>query len=56
MKNDQNLSNIFCHNDHDVFNKLSQINIINIMGGFHILLVTLKVFYKKWNLKGLKEW
>ena len=25
MKNDQNLSEIFCHNDHDVFYKLSQI-------------------------------
>ena len=25
VKNDQNLSNIFCHNDHDVFYKHSQI-------------------------------
>ena len=62
MKNDQNLSNILCHNDHGVFYKLSQIvlieenkSIVNIIGGFYILLVTLKVFYRKCNLKGLKE-
>ena len=63
MKNDQNFSNIFCHNDHDVIYKLSRIiwlkkkneSIVNIMGGFHILLVTLKVFYKKCNSKGLNE-
>ena len=43
----------FCHNDQDVFYKLSQIiwiikneSIVN-MGGFHLLLVALEVFYKK---------
>ena len=62
MKNDHNLSNIFCHNDYDVFYKLSQIiwikkneSILNMLGGFHILLVSLKGFYKKCNLKSLKE-
>ena len=62
VKNDQNLSNVFSHNDHDIFYKLSQIiwikkneGIVNIMGGFHILLVILKIFYRKRNLKGLKE-
>ena len=61
-ENDLNLSNIFCLNDHDVFYKLSQIiwikkneSIVNKMGGFHILLLTLKNFYIKCNLKGLRE-
>ena len=45
MKNDQNLSNTFCHNDHDVFYKLSQISIVNTMGCFHILQMTRKDFY-----------
>ena len=31
-------------------------SIVNIMGGFYILLVTPKVIYKYYNLMGLKEW
>ena len=26
------------------------------MGGFHILLVKLKILYKKYNLLGLQQW
>ena len=59
MKSDQNMNYIFCRSDQDVFCKPSQIiwkerkyeNIINIMGEFHILLVTLKVLYKRYNLR-----
>ena len=30
--------------------------IINILGGFHILLVNLKIIYKKYGLLGLRGW
>ena len=47
-----------------VFYKISQIiwkdkkydSVINIMVGFHILLVKLKILYKKYNLLGLQHW
>ena len=62
-KSDQNLNYIFCHSDQDAFYKPSEIiwketkyqSIINIMGGFHILLVTQKVLYEKYNIMGLKN-
>ena len=64
FKKDQNLNYNFCHNDQNIFHKLSHIIwkenkyeiIVNRMGGFHIFLVTLNVLYKKYNLMGLKEW
>ena len=48
-----------------MFYKISQImwkeedkykGIISIMGGFHILLVNLKILYKKYGLLGLRGW
>ena len=66
LKEDLEIQNIFCHSDQDVFYKMSQIiwkeeskkyeGIINIMGSFHILLVNLKVLYKKYALLGLRDW
>ena len=64
LKNDLEIDNRFCYSDQDVFYKISQIirtegdkysGIINIMGGFHILLVNLKILYKKYGLLGLRE-
>ena len=55
LKTDLELDNIFCHSDQDVFYKISQImwkerdkykGIINIMGGFLILLLKLKFFIR----------
>ena len=55
LKSDLEIDNIFCYSDQDVFYKISQImwkegdrykGIINIMGGFHIPLVNLKILYK----------
>ena len=55
LKSDLEIDNIFCYSDQDVFYKISQImwkegdkykGIINIMGGFHIVLVNLKILYK----------
>ena len=59
LKSDLEINHIFCQSDQDVFYKISQIiwkdkkyeRVINIMGGFHILLVKLKILYKKYNLQ-----
>ena len=65
LKSDLEIDNIFCHSDQDVFYKISQImwkngdkykGIINVMGGFHIFLVNLKILYKKYGLLGLRGW
>ena len=65
LKSNLEIDNIFCHSDQDVFYKISQImwkegdkykGIINIMGGFHTLLVNLKILYKKNGLLGLRGW
>ena len=64
MQWDFEIKHKFCHSDQDVFYKISQIiwkdtkydRFINIMGGFHILLVKLKILYKKYNLLGLEQW
>ena len=64
LKSDLVINHIFCHSDQDIFYKISQIiwkdkkcdSVINIMGGFHILLVKLKILYKKYNLLGLQQW
>ena len=54
---------IFCHSDQDAFLKISQILskkgdkwIINLMGGVHILLVNLKIRYKKHGMLDLRDW
>ena len=47
FKNDSEINNIFCHSNQDVFYKIS--HVINIMGGFHILQVKLKILYTKYN-------
>ena len=54
---------IFCHSDQDAFLKMSQILskkgdkwIINLMGGFHIFLVNLKIRYKKHGMLNLRDW
>ena len=68
LKSDVEIDNIFFHSDQDVLLKISQImwkeevkykGIINIMGGFHILLnppVNLNILYKKHGLLGLRGW
>ena len=64
LKSNLEIYNIFCHNDQDVFYKISQMwkegdyyrGIINIMGGSHILLVNLKIIYKKYGLLVLRGW
>ena len=65
LKSDLEIDNIFCHRDQDVFYKISQImwkegdknkGIINIMVGFHMLLVNLKILCNKYGLLGLREW
>ena len=65
LKSDLEIGNIFCHSNQDVFYKISQImwkkgdkykGIINIMSGFHILLVNPKILYKKYDLLGLRGW
>ena len=63
MKNDQISNYILCHSSGHIFNKLSQIiwkeklydSIVNIMGRFQILLVTVKVIFKKIQLNGSQE-
>ena len=54
---------IFCYSDQDAFLKMSQILskkgdkwIINLMGGFHIFLVNLKIRYKKHGMLNLRDW
>ena len=63
LKSDLEIDNIFCHIDQDMFCKILQImwkegdkykGIINIMGSSHILLVNLKILYKKCGLVGLR--
>ena len=64
LKSDLEINHIFCYIDQDIFYKISQIiwkdkkydSVINIMVGFHILLVKLKILYKKYNLLGLQQW
>ena len=64
LKSHLEVNHIFCHSDQDVLYKISQIiwkdkkydSFINIMGGFHILLVKLKALYKKYILLGLQQW
>ena len=65
LKSDLEIDNIFWHKDQDVFYKISQImwkegdknkGIINIMGGFHMLLVNLKILCNKYGLLGLRGW
>ena len=64
LKSDLEINCILCHSDQDVFYKISQIiwkdtkydSVINIMGGFHILLVKLKMLYNKCKLFGLQQW
>ena len=65
LKSDLEIDNIFCHRDQDVFYKISQVmwkegdknkGIINIMVGFHMLLVNLKILCNKYGLLGLREW
>ena len=59
LKSDLEINHIFCQSDQDIFYKISQIfwkdkkydRVINIMGGFHILLVKLKILYKKYNFQ-----
>ena len=63
-KSDLEIDHIFCHSNQDVFQKISQIiwkdkkydSVINVMGGFHILLVKLKTLYKKYISLGLQQW
>ena len=63
LKSDLEINHIFCYIDQDVFYKISQIiwkekkydSVINIMVGFHILLVKLKILYKMYNLLGLQQ-
>ena len=59
------LEHIFVHCDQAVFYKMSQImwkefdkyeNVICLMGGFHILLVWLKVLHKQFGCLGLRDW
>ena len=55
LKSDLEINHIFRHSDQDAFYKISQIiwkdkkydSVINIMRGFHILLIKLKILYKK---------
>ena len=65
LKSDLRIDSIFCHSDQDVFYKISQMmrmagnkykEIINIMGGFHFLLVNLKILCKKYGLLSLRGW
>ena len=61
VKCDLETDNIFCHSDQDVFYKMwkegdKYKGIINIMGGFHILLVNLKILYKKYGFLGSRKW
>ena len=54
LKSDLEINHIFCHSDQDIFSKISQIvwkdknyySVINLTGGFHILLVKLKILYR----------
>ena len=59
LKSGVKVDNILSH-DQDVLYKVSQImrkkGIINIMGGFHILLVNLKILHKEHGLLGLRGW
>ena len=63
MKNNQISNYILCHSSGHIFYKLSQIiwkeklndSIVNIMGRFQILLVTVKVIFKKIQLNGSQE-
>ena len=63
-KSDLEIDHIFCHSNQDVFQKISQIiwkdkkydSVINVMGGFHILVVKLKTLYKKYISLGLQQW
>ena len=64
LKSDLEIDNIFYHSDQNLFCKISQIMwkegekyrgiIINIMSGFYILLVNLKIYYNKYCLLGLR--
>ena len=64
LKSDLEINHIFCHNDQEVFYEIPQIiwkdkkcdSVIIIMGGFYILLVKLKILYKKYNVLGLQQW
>ena len=38
------------------FNNKKYNSFLNIMSGLHILLVKLKIVYKKYNLLGLQQW
>ena len=63
LKSDLEINHTFCYSDQDAFYKISQIiwkdkkydSVINVMGGFHIFLVKLKILYKKYNLLGLQQ-
>ena len=59
------IDSITCHCDQDVSYKISKImwkkgdkykGIIIIMGGFHIILLNLKILYKKYGFLSLKRW
>ena len=63
LKSNLEIDNIFCHNDQYVFYKISQImwkkgdkykGVINIMGSFHIILINLKILYKKYEFNRKK--
>ena len=64
LKSDLEINHIFCRSDQEVFYKISQIiwkdkkcdSVIIIMRGFHILLVKLKILYKKYIVLGLQQW
>ena len=64
LKSDLEIDKIFCHIDEDLFYKISQMmlkggdkckGIMNIMSGFHILSVNLKILYNKYGLLGLRN-
>ena len=64
LKSDLEINHIFCRSDQDILYKISQIiwkdkkydSVINIMVGFHILLIKFKILYKKQILLGLQQW
>ena len=65
LKNDLGTDNVFCYSDQNVFYKISQIKwkegdkynaIINLMGGFHIFLLNLKILYRNYGLLSFRGW
>ena len=65
MANDLELDYIFAHADEAINSKMLIISwlhqekyktIISIMGGFHTILVNLKILYKKYGCLGLSNW